>query len=140
LEGISLLISYWKKGQVCGWKMQLMLVATRIGCPPFGARSNHPDEVTASHQGRQPLQRKEVGGPKTLRTWATGRSNARQLLFKYFPAAGEDFHGFCWPGPSVYPDFCSPEARAEWAKLFDFKAPLKRATATRGISYSWIHH
>ncbi|WP_459806150.1 TIM-barrel domain-containing protein, partial [Herbidospora sp. RD11066] len=36
--------------------------------------------------------------------------------------SGEDFHGFCWPGPSVYPDFCSPEARAEWAKLFDFKA------------------
>lgn len=37
-------------------------------------------------------------------------------------ASGEDFHGFCWPGPSVYPDFCSPEARAEWAKLFEFKA------------------
>eukprot|EP00435_Cladocopium_sp_Y103_P036935 s2240_g9.t1 len=40
-----------------------------------------------------------------------------------FPfSPGEDFHGFCWPGPSVYPDFCSLEARAEWAKLFDFKA------------------
>jgi hypothetical protein len=36
------------------------------------------------YQGSQPLQRKEVGGPKTIRTWATGRSNARQLLF-FFP-------------------------------------------------------
>eukprot|EP00439_Symbiodinium_sp_Y106_P044205 s2580_g5.t1 len=34
----------------------------------------------------------------------------------------EDFEGFCWPGPSNYPDFCDPRMRQEWAKLFDFSS------------------
>ena len=43
---------------------------------------------------------------------------------------GEDFRGFCWPGPSIYPDFCSLEARDEWAKLFDFKVEMGGMTMT----------
>eukprot|EP00931_Biecheleriopsis_adriatica_P112999 TRINITY_DN8790_c0_g2_i1.p1 TRINITY_DN8790_c0_g2~~TRINITY_DN8790_c0_g2_i1.p1 ORF type:complete len:970 (+),score=180.46 TRINITY_DN8790_c0_g2_i1:390-2912(+) len=35
-------------------------------------------------------------------------------------SAASDYEGFCWPGPSNYPDFCDPAAREEWAKLFDF--------------------
>mmetsp|Transcript_165875 Transcript_165875/g.527382 ORF Transcript_165875/g.527382 Transcript_165875/m.527382 type:complete len:974 (+) Transcript_165875:62-2983(+) len=31
---------------------------------------------------------------------------------------GSDYEGFCWPGPSFYPDFCNPEARALWATFF----------------------
>jgi len=34
-------------------------------------------------------------------------------------ANNSQFEGFCWPGPSFYPDFCNPTAREEWAKLFD---------------------
>ena len=34
----------------------------------------------------------------------------------------QDFEGFCWPGPSNYPDFCDPRMRREWAKLFDFSS------------------
>ena len=36
--------------------------------------------------------------------------------------AAEAFVGFCWPGPSLYPDFCDPQAREAWAELFDFQA------------------
>ncbi|CAJ1394490.1 unnamed protein product [Effrenium voratum] len=51
----------------------------------------------------------------------------RLLVAKPSPDAAdaddaEAFVGFCWPGPSLYPDFCDPQAREAWAELFDFQA------------------
>eukprot|EP00929_Paragymnodinium_shiwhaense_P111122 TRINITY_DN7873_c0_g2_i4.p1 TRINITY_DN7873_c0_g2~~TRINITY_DN7873_c0_g2_i4.p1 ORF type:complete len:687 (-),score=130.23 TRINITY_DN7873_c0_g2_i4:40-2100(-) len=32
---------------------------------------------------------------------------------------GTDYEGFCWPGPSYYPDFCNPATQTEWSSFFD---------------------
>jgi len=44
------------------------------------------------------------------------RLQAADVLIKN--SSGAQYEGFCWPGPSYYPDFCSPAAREVWAGLF----------------------
>ncbi|CAK0859898.1 unnamed protein product [Prorocentrum cordatum] len=46
---------------------------------------------------------------------------------------GTEYEGFCWPGPSYYPDFCDPAARRVWAELFS----LDTYPHSRQDLYTW---
>ncbi|KAI3631083.1 hypothetical protein MIR68_010573 [Amoeboaphelidium protococcarum] len=35
---------------------------------------------------------------------------------------GQEYEGWCWPGASSYVDFCNPEARSLWSRLFSYSS------------------